>query len=213
MVVDDHEVVRTGLRALLESAEDLEVVAEASTAKEAVERARDTVLHAIVLDVRLPDESGVLACRDIRGDNPDVGVLMLTSYSDDQALFDAIIAGASGFLLKQVRGNDLVEAVRRVAAGDSLLDPAMTSSVLARLRTGRPDLDPRLARLTATEGRIVELIAHGLTNREIGQELHLAEKTIKNYVSTILSKLEVSRRAEAAAYLADRRAREDERRT
>jgi DNA-binding NarL/FixJ family response regulator len=205
MVVDDHEVVRTGLRALLETDGDLHVVAEASSARGAVTRAKEVRPDAVVLDIRLPDESGVLACRDIRATNPDVKVLMLTSYSDDQALFDSIMAGASGFLLKQVRGPDLVDAVRRVAAGESLLDPSMTARVLERLRNPVSDVDPRLGRLTPTEERIVGLIAHGLTNREIGEQLHLAEKTIKNYVSTILDKLDVSRRAEAAVYWSEHR--------
>lgn len=206
MLVDDHEIVRTGLCALLNAEDDIEVVAEASSAREAVRRAAAVTPDAVVLDVRLPDESGVLACRDIRAANSDVNVLMLTSYTDDQALFDSIMAGASGFLLKQVHGHDLVDAVRRVAAGESLLDPAMTSRVLNRLRNGEPQPDSRLARLTPTEERIVGFIAHGLTNREIGAQLHLAEKTIKNYVSTILAKLEVSRRAEAAVYWSEHRA-------
>jgi DNA-binding NarL/FixJ family response regulator len=209
MLVDDHEVVRTGLRALLETTDDIEVVAEAGSAREAVHRARATKPDVVVLDVRLPDESGVTACRDIRGENPEIAVLMLTSFSDDEALFDSIMAGAAGYVLKQIRGNDLVDAIRRVAAGESLLDPAVTAKVLDRLRNPKPDRDPRLARLTPTEERIVEMIAEGLTNRAIGDRLHLAEKTIKNYVSTVLDKLEVARRAEAAAYWAEHRPRED----
>lgn len=209
MLVDDHEVVRAGLRALLETTEDIEVVAEAATAREAVHRARASNPEVVVLDVRLPDESGVNVCRDIRAENPDVAVLMLTSFSDDQALFDSIMAGAAGYVLKQIRGNDLVEAIRRVAGGESLLDPAVTARVLDRLRNPVPDVDPRLARLTPTEQRIVEMIAEGMTNRAIGERLHLAEKTIKNYVSTVLEKLEVARRAEAAVYWSEHRGREE----
>lgn len=209
MLVDDHEIVRRGLRGLLESEDDIEVVAEASSAREAIQDAIASRPDAVVLDIRLPDASGVLACRDIRAADPNVKVLMLTSYNDDDALFDSIMAGASGFLLKHVRGYDLVDAVRRVAAGESLLDPAATARVLDRIRRGAPQPDRRLARLTPTEERIVGLVAHGLTNREIGERLHLAEKTIKNYVSTILDKLEVSRRAEAAVYWSEHRSRED----
>lgn len=207
MLVDDHEVVRAGLRALLETTDDIEVVAEAGTAQEAVHRARGSTPDVVVLDVRLPDESGVKVCRDIRAENPDIAVLMLTSFSDDQALFDSIMAGAAGYVLKQIRGNDLVEAIRRVAGGESLLDPAVTARVLDRLRNPKPDVDPRLARLTPTEERIVEFIAEGLTNRAIGERLHLAEKTVKNYVSTVLDKLEVARRAEAAVYWSEHRDR------
>jgi two-component system, NarL family, response regulator DevR len=208
MLVDDHEVVRKGLRAMLETHDDFEVVAEASNADEAVLRARSYKPQVVVMDVRLPDRSGVLACREIRDENPEIAVLMLTSFSDDQALFDSIMAGAAGYVLKQVRGSDLVDGIRRVGAGESLLDPAVTARVLERVRNPHGDQDPRLARLTPTEARIVEMIAEGLTNRQIGERIHLAEKTVKNYVSTILTKLQVSRRAEAAAYLADRRARE-----
>ena len=208
LLVDDHEVVRQGLRALLESAGGLEVVAEASTVAEAVLRARSYRPDVVVLDVRLPDGSGVEACRDMRSER-DVAVLMLTSYSDDDALFQAIMAGASGFLLKQVRGTDLVDAVRRVARGESLLDPKVTSVVLERLRHPHGAGDPGLARLSPTEARIVEMVAEGLTNREIGERLHLAEKTIKNYMSSIFTKLGVHRRAEAAAYLVERRTRRD----
>jgi two-component system, NarL family, response regulator DevR len=209
MLVDDHEVVRKGLKAMLDAQDELEVVAEAGTADEAVLRARSYKPDVVVMDVRLPDRSGVLACREVRAENPDIAVLMLTSFSDDQALFDSIMAGAAGYVLKQIRGNDLVEAIRRVGAGESLLDPSVTERVLERVRNPTGDQDPRLARLTPTEARILEMIAEGLTNREIGERIHLAEKTVKNYVSTILTKLQVSRRAEAAAYLADRRARED----
>ena len=209
MLVDDHEVVRQGLRAMLDAQEDLEVVAEAGTAGEAVLRARSYKPDVVVLDVRLPDRSGVLACRDIRAENPDMAVLMLTSFSDDQALFDSIMAGAAGYVLKQIRGSELVDGIRRVGSGESLLDPAVTARVLDRVRNPKGDEDPRLARLTPTEARILEMIAEGLTNRAIGERIHLAEKTVKNYVSTILTKLQVSRRAEAAAYLAERRGRDE----
>jgi two-component system, NarL family, response regulator DevR len=205
MLVDDHEVVRQGLRAMLEAQDDLEVVAEAGTADEAVLRARSYKPDVVVLDVRLPDRSGVLACRDIRAEHPDMAVLMLTSFSDDQALFDSIMAGAAGYVLKQIRGGDLVDGIRRVGSGESLLDPRVTARVLERVRNPQGDQDPRLARLTPTEARILDMIAEGLTNRQIGERIHLAEKTVKNYVSTILSKLQVSRRAEAAAYVAERR--------
>ncbi|AXV05599.1 Regulatory protein, LuxR:Response regulator receiver [Euzebya pacifica] len=200
MLVDDHEVVRQGLKALVESTGEMEVVAQAGTVAEAVLRARSYHPDVIVMDVRLPDGSGVEACRDIRAEDPTARVLMLTSFSDDKALFDSIMAGAAGYVLKQIRGHDLLDGIRRVAAGESLLDPAVTAQVLERIRNPRSG-DPRLARLTPTERRILDQIAVGSTNRQIGDELGLAEKTIKNYVSTILSKLQVVRRAEAAAYL------------
>lgn len=209
LLVDDHEVVRGGLRALLEAHDDLEVVAEAGTVADAISRARTFEPDVVVMDVRLPDGSGVEACREIRSQMPDVAVLMLTSFSDDQALFDSIMAGAAGYVLKQVRGADLIDSVRRVGSGESILDPSVTARVLERIRNPQSDEDPRLARLTPTELRIVEMIADGATNRQIADRIHLAEKTVKNYVSAILAKLEVSRRAEAAAYLADRRARQD----
>ncbi len=209
MLVDDHEVVRAGLRSLLEAQGDLEVVAEAGTAGEALLRARSHTPQVVVMDVRLPDRSGVEACRDLRAVYPDIAVLMLTSFADDQTLFDSIMAGAAGYVLKQIRGTDLVEGIRRVGAGESLLNPAVTARVLDRVRNPRGDTDPLLARLTPTETRILDMIAEGLTNRQIGERIHLAEKTVKNYVSTILAKLQVGRRAEAAAYVADRRARQD----
>jgi two-component system, NarL family, response regulator DevR len=208
MLVDDHEIVRDGLRGLLSRQDDMEVVAEASTAAEAVLRARSYKPDVIIMDLRLPDGSGVTACRDILSERPSTSVLMLTSYPDDQAVLDAIMAGASGYLLKQIRSAELLDGIRRVAAGESLLDPKVTAAVLQRVRSPHGSDDPRLARLTPTELRILELIADGKTNRQIGDEIHLAEKTIKNYVSSILAKLQVVRRAEAAAYLADRRARE-----
>jgi DNA-binding NarL/FixJ family response regulator len=206
LLVDDHEVVRRGLRALLEAEGDLEVVAEAADAEEAVLRARSYRPDVVVMDVRLPGRPGWEACRDIRAERPDTAVLMLTSYSDDEALFESIMAGAAGYVLKQIRGTELVEGIRRVASGASLLDPGVTARVLDRIRNPAEGRDPRLARLTPTELRILELIADGLTNRQIGDRIHLAEKTVKNYVSAIFAKLQVGRRPEAAAYLAGHRA-------
>ncbi len=206
-LLDDHEIVRRGLRDLLEAEDDLEVVGEASTAAEAVGRIPATTPDVAVLDVRLPDGNGVEVCRDIRARHPEVQCLILTSFADDDALFDAIMAGAAGYVLKQIKGNDLVDAVRKVAEGQSLLDPAVTRRVLERLRRG-PEEDERLARLTEQERRILELIAEGLTNRQIADRIHLAEKTVKNYVSNLLTKLGMERRTEAAVYaarLAERR--------
>src|SRR5215470_1250969 len=203
MLVDDHEVVRSGLRTMLEASGDVRVVAEARTVAEAIAEAERTRPDVIVMDVRLADGSGIVATREIRARRPETKVLMLTSFADDEALFASIMAGASGYVLKQIRGGDLVRAVRSVGQGQSLLDPAVTATVLERLRKGKHLLrDERLARLSAQEERILTLVAEGHTNREIGIRLKLAEKTVKNYVSTILSKLEVGRRAEAAAYLA-----------
>ncbi len=204
MLVDDHEVVRAGLRTLLTAQDDMEVVAEASTAAEAVLRARSYHPDVVVLDVRLPDRSGVEVCRDIRSEHPEMAVLMLTSFSDDQALFDSIMAGASGYILKQVRGNDLVETVRRVAAGESMLDPSVTARVLERVRNG-PPRDAQLEALTMQEQKILELIGEGLTNRQIGERMFLAEKTVKNYVSHILAKLGLQRRTQAAVLVTERR--------
>jgi two-component system, NarL family, response regulator DevR len=203
MLVDDHEVVRSGLKAMLETGGEVRVVAEAASVGEAIAEADRTRPDVIVMDVRLADGSGIEATREIRARRPETRVLMLTSYADDEALFASIMAGASGYVLKQVHGTDLVRAIRSVGQGQSLLDPAITARVLERLRKGKHLLrDERLARLSAQEERILTLVAEGLTNREIGARLKLAEKTVKNYVSTILSKLEVTRRAEAAAYLA-----------
>ena len=199
-LMDDHEIVRRGVRELLEAAGDIVVVGEAGTAAEAIARIPATRPHVAVLDVRVPDASGVEVCRTIRSRNPEVCCLMLTSYSDDEALLGAIMAGASGYVLKQIKGNDLVEAVRSIASGASLLDPAVTARVLERLRAPDP-VDERLARLTPQERRILDLIAEGLSNRQIGAEMHLAEKTIKNYVSNLLSKLGMERRTEAAVYV------------
>ena len=203
MLVDDHEIVRDGIRAMLQAEDDIVVTSEAGTVQEAVDEAARTKPDVVVMDVRLADGSGIEATREIRAHNPETRVLMLTSFSDDQALFASIMAGASGYVLKQVKSNDLLRAIRAVGAGDSLLDPAVTTSVLDRLRKGKHLMkDERLARLSPQEERILTLVADGRTNREIGEELGLAEKTVKNYVSSILSKLEVARRAEAAAYLA-----------
>ncbi len=198
-LVDDHEVVRQGVRALLESTGQIQVVGEAGSAEEAVGRIRAVRPHVAVLDVRLPDGNGVEVCREVRSSMPEVACLMLTSYSDDEALFEAIMAGAAGYVLKQIRGNELVRAVQRVASGESLLDPAVTGRVLKRLREPSAE-DERLARLTEQERRILDLIAEGCTNRQIGQQLHLAEKTVKNYVSNMLTKLGMERRTEAAVF-------------
>jgi two-component system, NarL family, response regulator DevR len=203
MLVDDHEIVRDGIRALLERADDIVVCAEAGTMRQAVTQADRSLPDVIIMDVRLPDGSGVEATREIRTARPDVRVLMLTSFADDQALFAAILAGAAGYVLKQISADELLRAVRTVAAGGSLLDPAVTSVVLERLRSGKHLLrDERLARLSPQEERILQLVADGLTNKQIGDELGLAEKTVKNYMSSVLTKLRVGRRAEAAAYLA-----------
>ena len=203
MLVDDHEVVRDGIRALLVGAEDIVVCAEAGSVREAVAEAERALPDVIVMDVRLSDGSGIEATREIRANRPETKVLMLTSFADDEALFASIMAGASGYVLKQVKSGDLLRAIRAVGAGDSLLDPSVTNAVLDRLRKGKHLMkDEKLARLSPQEERILQLIAEGWTNRQIGEELRLAEKTVKNYVSSILSKLEVARRAEAAAYLA-----------
>jgi two-component system, NarL family, response regulator DevR len=202
MLVDDHEVVRQGLRAMLEAA-GMTVIAEAGTVAEATERAALTKPDVVVMDVRLADGSGIEATREIRDNNPAINVIMLTSYADDEALFASIMAGASGYVLKQVKSNDLLRSIQTVAEGGSLLDPAVTGVVLERLRKGKHLLkDEKLARLSPQEERILGLVADGKTNREIGEAMKLAEKTVKNYVSAILSKLEVTRRAEAAAYMA-----------
>jgi DNA-binding NarL/FixJ family response regulator len=199
-LLDDHELVRRGLADLLGVEADLEVVGEASSVAGAMARIPATQPDVAVLDVRLPDGSGVEVCRDIRSQLPDVKCLMLTSFSDDEALFDAIMAGASGYVLKEIRGNDLVDAIRQVAAGKSLLDPSLTQKVLERLRRGNEE-DERLAGLSDQERRILELIGEGLTNRQIGEEMHLAEKTVKNYVSSLLAKLGMERRTQAAAFV------------
>lgn len=198
-LVDDHEVVRQGLKVLLQSHERIEVVGEAGSAGSALLAIDKDPPDVMLLDVRLGDGTGIEVCREVRARHPHVRALMLTSFSDEQALFDAIMAGASGYLLKETRGTDLVDAVLRVAAGESLLDPAVTGRVLQRLR--EPDTeDPRLARLTDQERRILSLVAEGRTNRSVAEEMHLAEKTVKNYMSSILSKLEMERRTEAAVF-------------
>jgi DNA-binding NarL/FixJ family response regulator len=201
LVVDDHEVVRQGLVALLDRRAGFQVVAEAGTAAEAVEQARRFQPDLVVMDVRLPDGSGIEACRDIRSEFPDTRVVMLTSYPDEDAVLAAIVAGASGYLLKQVRARDLVAALETVAAGGSLLDPAVTGKVLERMRRIATD-DDELAALTKQERKILALVAEGKTNKEIAAEVFLSDKTVKNYVSSILAKLNLERRAQAAAYVA-----------
>jgi two-component system, NarL family, response regulator DevR len=211
-LLDDHEVVRRGVRELLEASGEIVVIGEASTAEEALNRVGAAQPQVAVLDVRLPDGNGVEVCRSIRSDHPDIACLMLTSYSDDDALFEAIMAGAAGYVLKQIRGNDLVAAVKHVATGASLLDPALVGRVMDRLRKP-PQEDERLGRLSEQERRILDLIAEGMTNRQIANELHLAEKTIKNYVSNLLMKLGMERRTEAAVFATrladDRKPRSD----
>ena len=198
-LLDDHEIVRRGLKELLESEGDIEVVGESGLAQEAKRRIPALRPDVAVLDGRLPDGSGIDVCRDIRSRHPEIAALILTSYDDDEALFSAIMAGAAGYILKQVRGNDLLESVRRVAAGGSTLDPAVTSQVLERLRNG-PEEDSALAALTAQERRILEHIGEGMTNRQIAEAMFLAEKTVKNYVSAMLSKLGLERRTQAAVF-------------
>jgi DNA-binding NarL/FixJ family response regulator len=201
-LLDDHEVVRDGVRALVEGSEGMEVVGEAGTAADALARIPPTRPNVAILDVRLPDGSGVEVCRDVRSARPDLQCLMLTSYADDEALFEAVVAGAAGYLLKQVRGTDIVDAVRKVAAGESLLDPTLVGRVRDRMREPRAE-DERLARLTGQERKILELIAEGLTNRQIAERMFLAEKTVKNYVSNLLAKLGMQRRTQAAVFGAE----------
>jgi len=200
-LMDDHEVVRRGLKDLLEAEGEFEVVGEAGTAAQALARVPALKPQVAVLDVRLPDGDGVTVCRELRSQMPELACLMLTSFSDDEALFDAIMAGASGYLLKQVGGTDLVGAVRTVAGGGSLIDPKLTAAVMTRLRSGGHK-DP-LAALTAQERRILDLIGEGMTNRQIGEQLFLAEKTVKNYVSSLLSKLGIERRVQAAVMVSE----------
>jgi DNA-binding NarL/FixJ family response regulator len=206
LVVDDHEVVRQGLVSLLERREHFQVVAEAGTAAEAVEMARKFEPDLVIMDVRLPDGSGIEACREIRAELPTTKVVILTSYPDEEAVLSAIIAGASGYLLKQIRGRDLVNALESVGRGESLLDPAVTEKVLDRVRriaTGT--YTDELAQLTQQEQKILLLVAEGKTNKEIASEVFLSDKTVKNYVSSILSKLNLERRAQAAAFVARHR--------
>jgi two-component system, NarL family, response regulator DevR len=200
-VVDDHEVVRRGLIDLLDSVDDIEIAGEAGTVEDAVGRIPGSDVDVAVLDVRLPDGTGIDIARAVRERDQSINCLMLTSFDDEDALLNAILAGAAGYLLKQVRGLDLIDAVRRVSQGQSLLDPAVTERVLRAVRN-REQRDERLERLTPQEHRIVELLAEGRTNREIGAEMFLAEKTVKNYVSNVLAKLGMSQRTEAAVWAA-----------
>jgi two-component system, NarL family, response regulator DevR len=200
-LVDDHEVVRQGLRAMIDAEDDLEVVGEAGTVEEGVRRVGFDEPDVVILDVRLPDGSGIEACREIRARWPDVKVLMLTSFADDEALFSSIMAGASGYVLKQIKGSDLLDSIRRVSRGESLLDPDLTDRVFSRIR-GEESEDPLVAKLSPQERKILDHIADGLTNRQIAEAMFLAEKTVKNYVSNMLAKLDMERRTEAAAYAA-----------
>jgi DNA-binding NarL/FixJ family response regulator len=196
-LLDDHEVVRQGLKALLEGAGGIEVVGESGSAVEATSRIPAARPHVAILDARLPDGSGIEVCRSVRAVDDTIQALILTSYDDDEALFAAIMAGAAGYVLKEIRGSDLVDGVRRVAAGQSLIDPTLTAKVLERVRKGT-SVAPELAELTDQEQKLLALIAEGLTNRQIGERMFLAEKTVKNYVSSILSKLGLERRTQAA---------------
>jgi two-component system response regulator DevR len=208
-LLDDHEIVRRGVRELLDGTPDIEVVGEAGTAEEAYGRIPATTPDVALLDLRLPDGNGVEVCREIRSRHPEIECIILTSYADDEAVYASILAGAAGYLLKQVKGTDIVDGIRRVARGESLLDPAVARRVLERLRRGE-EAD-ELSQLTNQERRILELIGEGLSNRQIGERMNLAEKTIKNYVSSMLAKMGMSRRTEAAAFaarLAERRSRE-----
>ena len=204
-LLDDHEVVRRGVAALLDAEPDLEVIGEAGTASQALARIPALRPDVAILDVRLPDGDGVSVCREIRSQLPEVACLMLTSFADDDALFDAVMAGAAGYVLKQIHGTDLVGAVRTVASGQSLLDPRSTARMLERLREQANRKDP-LAALSDQERRILELIGEGLTNRQIGERMYLAEKTVKNYVSNLLAKLDMQRRTQAAALAAQLKA-------
>lgn len=199
-VVDDHVVVREGVRAVLEASERITVVGEAGTCREAIDRIAATRPRVVVIDVQLPDGSGVEVCREVRSTHPEIACLMFTSFARDDALFDSILAGAAGYVLKQVKGADLVDAVVRVDRGESLLDPGVTGMLLDRLRNPRPVADPRMASLTPLEHQILGHLVEGLTNREIAREVNVSEKTVKNYISSILHKLGVARRTEAAVY-------------
>ncbi|GAA4622065.1 response regulator transcription factor [Actinoallomurus vinaceus] len=206
-LLDDHEVVRRGVAALLSSESDIEIVGEAGSAEQALARIPAARPDVAVLDVRLPDGDGVTVCREVRSRMPEVACLMLTSFSDEEALFDAVMAGAAGYVLKQIHGSDLVSAVRTVASGQSLLDPRSTAQMLQRLRERQTRKDP-LAALSSQERQILELIGEGLTNRQIGERLFLAEKTVKNYVSNLFAKLDMRRRTQAAAFVAQLKAAE-----
>lgn len=198
-LLDDHEIVRRGIRELLESEGDIVVVGESGLASEAARRIPAVRPDVAILDGRLPDGSGIDVCREIRSRDPSIAALILTSFDDDDALFSAIMAGAAGYVLKQVRGHDLVDSVRRVAGGQSMLDPAVTAQVLERIRRG-PRTDPALELLTAQEQRILELIGEGMTNRQMAEAMSLAEKTVKNYVSSLLAKLGLDSRTQAAIF-------------
>lgn len=201
-LLDDHEIVRRGIADLLSAEPDIEVVGEAGSAAEALARIPGARVDVAVLDARLPDGSGIDVCRDLRSARPDIGCLILTSYDDDEALFAAVMAGAAGYLLKEIRGSSLVDAIRQVAAGRSLMDPKVTGRLLARLRDGEPQ-DKRIQALTERDREILALITEGMTNRQIGEHLHLAEKTIKNYVSSLLAKLNMQRRTQVAVFGAE----------
>lgn len=201
-LLDDHEIVRRGIADLISVEDDIEVVGEAGTAAEALARIPGARPDVAVLDARLPDGSGIDVCRDLRSANPQIHCLILTSYDDDAALFAAVMAGAAGYLLKEIRGSSLVDAIRQVAAGRSLMDPKVTGRLLARLRDGEPE-DNRIKALTGRDREILALITDGMTNRQIGEHLHLAEKTIKNYVSSLLAKLNMQRRTQAAVFGAE----------
>jgi two-component system response regulator DevR len=202
-LLDDHEVIRRGVREMLAAEPDIAVIGDSDNAADALERITETSPDVAVLDVRLPDGSGIEVCRELRSRDPSIACLILTSFSDEEALVHAVLAGASGYVLKGIRGEELQNAVRDVAAGRELLPPATAHRVVTRLRTGRTGQDEhRLAALTDQERRILDLIAEGMTNRAIGAELNLAEKTVKNYVSGLLAKLGMERRTQAAAYLA-----------
>jgi DNA-binding NarL/FixJ family response regulator len=207
LVVDDHEVVRQGLAALLDRRERFQVVAEAGSVAESIDQARRYQPDIVIMDVRLPDGSGIEACREIRAEFPATRVVMLTSYPDEEAVLSAIVAGASGYLLKQIRARDLVAAIEAVGRGESLLDPAVTEKVLERIRriaNGSQEAD-ELSQLTAQERKILLLVAEGMTNKEIAAQIYLSDKTVKNYVSSILAKLNLERRAQAAAFVAKHR--------
>lgn len=198
-LLDDHEIVRRGIREMLETEGDITVIGESGLAEEAARRIPALRPDVAILDARLPDGSGIDVCREIRSRDPQIAALILTSYDDDEALFSAIMAGAAGYILKQVKGTDFIDTVRRVAAGQSMLDPAVTAQVLERLRSG-PKADPSIEQLTAQEQRILELIGEGMTNRQIAGTMYLAEKTVKNYVSSMLAKLGLESRTQAAIF-------------
>ncbi|MDQ2677777.1 MAG: response regulator transcription factor [Actinomycetota bacterium] len=200
-LLDDHEIVRRGVRDLLDAEPDIEVVGEAGTAAQALDRVALHRPHVAVLDVQLPDASGVEVCRELRASHPEIACVMLTSFNDDEALVQAVVAGASGYVLKQVRGSAIVESIRTVAAGRSLIDEGLVERVTERIRRDAQE-DERLSSLSPQERRVLDLLAQGHTNRRIGEELFLAEKTVKNYVSNLLAKMGMSRRTEAAVYAA-----------